>query len=35
MASNLTTPLDVGERIRMYLMAGSIALVYLLNWLLP
>lgn len=30
-----TEPLDLAERIRMYLAAGGIVLVYLLNWLLP
>lgn len=28
-------PLDQWERIRMYLVAGGIAMCYLLNWLLP
>jgi hypothetical protein len=26
---------DVLERIKMYVVAGGIAMVYLLNWLLP
>ena len=29
------SPLNLAERIRLYVCAGGIAMVYLLNWLLP
>ncbi len=34
-AKGNVTVLDVGERIRMYLVAGGITLCLILNWLLP